>query len=93
MLNGETINSGAPNQCKDCKTYLHLQVLRSAAGYYLGTECDCGPYSRESDYFGKREHAEQALDMENKSSVMRDDSYNPGTLEVIGINDVSCLWY
>lgn len=61
MLNGETIESGAPSQCPDCKLYLHLQVCYSAAGYYLGTHCDCGPYSRESFYFKKSADAEAAL--------------------------------
>ena len=60
-LPGETILLGAPCTCQDCGTKLVLQVCRSAAGYYLGTWCDCGPYSRESDYFDTREEAEAAL--------------------------------
>lgn len=41
---------------------LSLQVLQSAAGFYVGT-CDAdGPVSRESnEYFATREAAEQAL--------------------------------
>ena len=65
MLNGETIASGAPNACPDCKTKLKNKVMRSAAGFYIGTQCKCGPYSRESHYFGNneagREAAEKAL--------------------------------
>lgn len=61
MLNIETIASGAPKCCSDCKKELKLQVLSSAAGHYLGTFCDCGPYSRESDYYDTREEAETAL--------------------------------
>ena len=61
MLPGETILSGAACTCSDCKVRLVLQVCRSAAGYYLGTYCDCGPYSRESEYFDTREEAEAAL--------------------------------
>ena len=39
-----------------------LYVQHSAAGYYLGFFCpQCGPYSRESDYFRKREAANAAL--------------------------------
>lgn len=41
---------------------LSLQVLQSANGYYLGTEDDGGPVSRESvEYFPDRDAAEQAL--------------------------------
>lgn len=46
---------------------LKLSVQHSAAGYYLGFFCpQCGPYSRESDYFRKREDAEAALASETK---------------------------
>ena len=61
MIPGETILSGAPSTCPDCQIRLVLQVCRSAAGYYLGTYCNCGPYSRESEYFDSREEAEKAL--------------------------------
>ena len=61
MILGETILSGAPCTCVDCNLKLILQVCRSAAGYYLGTYCNCGPYSRESEYFDSREEAEKAL--------------------------------
>ena len=61
MLPGETISSGASDTCEDCGVKLELQVLRSAAGYYIGAICDCGPYSRESDYYPSREKAELAL--------------------------------
>lgn len=41
---------------------LPLQVLQSAAGFYLGTVNDTGPVSRESlEYFASREAAENAL--------------------------------
>ena len=44
-----------------------LMVLHSAAGYYIGRECDEGwgwmPYSRESmDYYKTLEEAQEALD-------------------------------
>jgi hypothetical protein len=61
MLPGETIASGAPDTCPDCETKLTLQVLRSAAGFYIGTQCECGPYSRESGYFTSHDSAETAL--------------------------------
>ncbi|HIE1973532.1 TPA: hypothetical protein ACXKGF_001449 [Escherichia coli] len=42
---------------------LPLQILRSARGYYIGTQCDEGPVSRESaEYYSDRNQAEQALE-------------------------------
>lgn len=61
MLQGETIMSGAPDTCDECGIELKLEVCRSAAGHYLGTWCNCGPYSRESGYFASRKEAEEAL--------------------------------
>jgi hypothetical protein len=61
VIPGETILSGAPSVCPDCLATLVMRVCRSAAGYYLGTWCCCGPYSRESGYFDTREAAEAAL--------------------------------
>ena len=61
MLPGETIASGASPIC--CDKPLELQVCHSAAVYYIGTFCNnCGPYSRESDYFRKADDAQKALD-------------------------------
>ncbi len=60
MLPGETIRSGASNMC--CGKVLEFTVLRSNAGYYIGTQCDqCGPYSRESHYYRSEEEARQAV--------------------------------
>lgn len=40
-----------------------LEVLRSAAGYYIGTQEDGMPYSRDSqEYFASREEAQEALE-------------------------------
>ncbi|QNM96741.1 hypothetical protein [Chitinimonas koreensis] len=42
---------------------LPVQVLRSAAGHYIGTKDDEGPFSRESvEYFPTYEAAQHALD-------------------------------
>lgn len=60
MMPGETLRNGAPNTCPDCKTRLVPKVMRTNA-YYIGTECECGPYSRESEYFKTQEEAEKAL--------------------------------
>jgi hypothetical protein len=62
MLPGETILSGAPETCPDCGVFvLPFEVLESGAGFYIGTMCNDGPYSRESGYFPTREEAETAL--------------------------------
>lgn len=43
-------------------TSMPLVVLQSGAGFYIGTYCEDGPFSRESiEYWRKREPAEQAL--------------------------------
>ena len=45
-----------------CNKRLELQVLRSAAGYYIGTCSEDGPCSRESlEYFRKEGDADAAL--------------------------------
>ena len=61
VMEGETVSTGASNVCCDCGVRLTNQVLMSAAGYYIGTECDCGPYSRESGYYTNAIAAEAAL--------------------------------
>lgn len=40
---------------------LTIDVHRSAAGYYIGSWCGCGPYSRESDYYPTHEAASKDL--------------------------------
>ena len=62
MIPGETIASGAPDTCPDCHLKLEPDVYQSAAGYYIGTWCHCGPYSRESGYYATREEATAELD-------------------------------
>ena len=57
----ETIATGAEPRCEDCGQMPALAVYRSGAGYYIGTWCACGPYTRESGYYRTREQAEQAL--------------------------------
>jgi len=62
-LPGETLANGAPCICEDCGMDLtKLQVCHSAAGYYIGTWCHCGPYSRESNYYKSMIAAQEALD-------------------------------
>ena len=60
-IQGETIALGAPSTCPDCATKLEPRVCQSAGGYYVGTRCSCGPYSRESGYYRTQAEASAAL--------------------------------
>jgi len=54
----------------DCGAGLDLKVCHSMAGYYLGYECEqCGPWSRETDYFRTRAEAELALAAEGEGHL------------------------
>ena len=64
MLPGETIASGADPVCPDCGQPAVLGVYQSAAGYYIGTYCGCGPYSRESGYYRTYDEAKRAMILE-----------------------------
>lgn len=60
-LPGETGHIGTV--CPDCKQTLVAKVLPSGAGWYIGTRCECGPYSRESfHYYPSAVSAQLALD-------------------------------
>lgn len=59
-LVGETTGSGTV-RCEDCGTLMYNRVLCTWAGYYIGKACDCGYYSRESDYYNTAKEAERAL--------------------------------
>lgn len=48
--------------CEDCKIEMKLSVCQSAAGYYLGFMCNCGPYSRETGYYAIASEAQAVLD-------------------------------
>ena len=61
MLPGETLASGAADVCEDCGVKVELAVLFSNAGFYVGTYCGCGPYTRESEYYESQAAAEEAL--------------------------------
>lgn len=61
MLPEETIGAGAPKVCEECNTRLVPKVMHTC-GYYIGTECKCGPYSRESEYFKTHAEAQKVLD-------------------------------
>lgn len=60
MIPGETLGNDAASTCPDCGVKLVPKVLRSAAGHYIGTACNCGPYSRESGYYPSLQYAEES---------------------------------
>lgn len=62
VLKGETIATGANPRCPDCGQMPPIKVCSSAAGYYVGSWCGCGPYSRESGYYRTFEQAREALE-------------------------------
>ena len=61
VMKGETIATGVSKTCEDCGITPELKVHRSAAGWYIGTYCNCGPYSRESGYYATEALAQRAL--------------------------------
>jgi hypothetical protein len=63
MIHGETLAAGASPVCTDCGIILKLQILHSFAGYYIGSECNCGPYSRESGYYKSEAQAKKAFEL------------------------------
>jgi hypothetical protein len=74
MIPGETIRTGAPETCDECNETPKLQVCHSGAGFYIGTMCQCGPYSRESEYYSTRQGAQEAFDREQ---VLWRDRFQP----------------
>ena len=64
MLPGETVATGASPYCYHCdRDATGPQVLSSAAGYFVGYVCQCGPaFTRESRYYRMRGDADGALE-------------------------------
>lgn len=92
MIPGETILSGANPNCYDCGKPVKWDVMRSPAGYYIGTYCNnraCEargePHSRESDYFRTREEAEKELEhweAGEEKAAARSSGHVPGPVTV-----------
>jgi len=60
-MSKETIALGGSPTCEDCRITPKLNVYQSGDRFYIGTYCNCGPYSRESEYYSTRKKAEIAL--------------------------------
>lgn len=61
MLPGETLQNGAEEICSLCGCIAEVKPMSSAAGWYLGSACGCGPYTRESVYYPSRERLDIAI--------------------------------
>lgn len=85
MIGQETIGAGASHVCPTCKKAMMDEVCQSAAGFYIGTMCNCGPYSRESDYYRSKEDAQAALEAGDYGRTHDFRGGGAGRLEVIAI--------
>lgn len=73
VLFGECVGD-VETVCLECNLKLRIKVLRSAAGYYIGFFCsNCGPYSRESGYYGTEREAQKALENGSYSRITWED--------------------
>lgn len=68
-------------------TALATQIMRSAGGYFIATQCpacaleDPSPHSRESDYYASAEELREAWDTERVR--WRDTRYRPAPYTVL----------
>ena len=69
MLKGETIGSGASDTCEECGVTPALEVYKSHGGWYIGTYCKCGPYSRESEYYATEHEAQRDLNRQTQRAA------------------------
>jgi len=67
MIEGETLAAGASEVCLECGEHVELGVHLSGAGFYIGTRCLCGPYTRESGYYRSEAEAQNALEQKSYS--------------------------
>jgi hypothetical protein len=51
--------------CGECEAKIEHSVCFNKAGYYIGTFCDCGPYSQYSGYYKDYDSALFALVTKN----------------------------
>ena len=61
MFPGETVHTGANGGEFGTNGYSQIQVMKSPAGYYLGTTYNNMPGTRETEYFFNEKDAEDAL--------------------------------
>jgi hypothetical protein len=85
-LPGETIATGATPFCEDCDKVPDLGVYQSSAGFYIGTYCGCGPFSRESGYYETQEAADTDFKKMNLGTAEEDaiDTRLAGGVPLLG---------
>lgn len=82
MLNGETIGNGAKSICSECKKEVDFAALKTLF-WYVGTTCDCGPYSRETYYYDSEELCRAAfMKFESRVNELRQQSLSKMDAEV-----------
>jgi hypothetical protein len=59
-LPGETLRLGADPVCDRCHMHAVVDVYRSGAGWFVGSRCECGPYTRESAYYPTEQACREA---------------------------------
>lgn len=88
-LEGEL--SGTQGVTCSCGERLSFKVCKSAAGFYLGYFCNnCGPWSRESEYFSTFADADnflKSLQEEGDTSKLRNTDFIEGIFEVMTLNE------
>jgi hypothetical protein len=50
------------SRCVICDVKLVPRIMSAYSGFYVGTSCKCGPFSRESSYYSFRSEAQAVLD-------------------------------
>lgn len=76
MLPKETIVAGAEPHCDLCNSGVNVEVCQGMSGWYIGTDCSCGPFSRETEYFASEEEARKALPVVESLVGMRRTNYS-----------------
>jgi len=67
MLPRETISNGADPICPDCGKEATWFVRSNGTSNCVATHCNCGMYSRETQYTISRQEAEDWLDKINSA--------------------------
>jgi len=74
MLPGETVLSGAESN-EENRNVSAFKVMRTPAGWYIGTTIDGMPNTRETDYFADEVAATTALEKYKATGVLDRQRY------------------
>jgi hypothetical protein len=70
----ETIATATPRAARDCGRMPKLAVRSRAAGFCIGTVCDCGPSARESGHYPLRARSPKRISTAAPTIVSRQPS-------------------